>query len=157
MQQDNYKPYRFIAILKLITHCCIYYSITLLMFYLYHIKALSKNGVVVAQQAPCIAVKVLILQASQRLLKILPWQTKSILIIIFSFLKMPKSAVFWHVLRAYIFQFYHPCCTTLFAKWGKSQQFTALIRSLSVVRQGVQNYSGFWGRGCILGLGVCIF
>ena len=90
------------------------------------------------------------------LLMILPWHTKSILIIIYSFLKMPENAVFWHVLRTSNFKYQRPRFTTLFAKWGKSWQFTALIRSLSVVGQGVQNYSDFYGNGCILPAGGCI-
>lgn len=43
--------------------------------------------------------KSLILQAFQEHLKILPWHTKSILIINFSFLKMPTNAVFWRDFR----------------------------------------------------------
>ena len=53
---------------------------------------------------------------------------------------MPSNAVFWHGLRTYIFQISHPRSATLFAKRGKPWQITAVNRSLSVVRQGVQNY-----------------
>ena len=62
-----------------------------------------KNGVVAVQQAPCLNVKMLILQAFSEHFKILPWHTKSILIII----KIPPLlrwfAVFWHVLRGLFF------------------------------------------------------
>ena len=133
----------------------------LLCYHLVTVISLSfqgsfKNGVVVVQSAPCLGMKTLILQAFPELFKIFPWQTKSILIIIYSFLKMPENAVFWHVLQTSNFKYQRPRFTTLFAKWGKSWQFTALIRSLSVVGQGAQNYSAFYGNGCILPAGGCI-
>ena len=46
---------------------------------------------------------------------------------------MPENAVFWHVLRTSNFKYQHPRFTTLFVNFGKSEQFTALNRSLSVV------------------------
>ena len=62
-----------------------------------------KNGVVAVQQAPCLNVKMLILQAFSEHFKILPWQTNSIFIIIKFPPKMPRFAVFWRDFRGLLF------------------------------------------------------
>lgn len=80
----------------------------------------------------------------------LPWQINKIFIIFFSFLKMPRSAVFWHVLRTCSFLIQHPRFATLFAKQGKSGQFTSPIRSLFVVREGGAKLLRFRGGGAFL-------
>lgn len=67
---------------------------------------------------------------------ILPWQMKSIRIIKISYHKKPRNAVFWGILPTCFFYYKSYILSADFAKYGKTVQFTPLIRSKIVVKIG---------------------
>ena len=64
----------------------------------------------------------------------LPWQMKSIRIIKISYHKKPRNAVFWGILPTCFFYYKSYILSADFAKYGKTVQFTPLIRSKIVVK-----------------------
>ena len=63
-----------------------------------------------------------------------PWQIKSIRIIKISYHKKPRNAVFWGILPTCFFYYKSYILSADFAKYGKTVQFTPLIRSKIVVK-----------------------
>lgn len=66
--------------------------------------------------------------------QILPWQMNSTRIIKISYHKKPKNAVFWGILPTCFFYYKSYILSADFAKYGKTVQFTPLIRSKIVVK-----------------------
>lgn len=64
----------------------------------------------------------------------LPWQMNKTLIINFSYHKKPRNAVFWGILPTCFFYYKSYILSADFAKYGKTVQFTPLIRSKIVVK-----------------------
>ena len=64
----------------------------------------------------------------------MPWQMNKTLIIIFSPLKMLRNALFWGVFPTCFFYYKSYILSADFAKYGKTMQFTPLIRSKIVVK-----------------------
>ncbi len=63
-----------------------------------------------------------------------PWQMKSTRIIKISYHKKPRNAVFWGILPTCFFYYKSYILSADFAKYGKTVQFTHLIRSKIVVK-----------------------
>lgn len=64
----------------------------------------------------------------------MPWQMNKTLIIKISYHKEPRNAVFWGILPTYFFYYKSYILSADFAKYGKTMQFTPLIRSKIVVK-----------------------
>ena len=63
-----------------------------------------------------------------------PWQMKSTRIIKIFYHKKPKNAIFWGILPTCFFYYKSYILSAVFAKYGKTMQFTPLIRSKIVVK-----------------------
>ena len=70
----------------------------------------------------------------QTKVRILPWQMKSTRIIKISYHKNPRTAMFWGILPTCFFYYKSYILSADFAKYGKTVQFTPLIRSKIVVK-----------------------
>lgn len=64
----------------------------------------------------------------------MPWHTKQTLIINLSYHKKPRNAVFLGILPTCFFYYKSYILSADFAKYGKTMQFTPLIRSKIVVK-----------------------